>query len=552
MRPHPAAEHAVITPSKAAPALALLVAALAVAVPVEAQHGSTSNLGSVDFGVTCEPAVRDSFDRAVALLHHMMYQEARSAFEKIAEREPGCAMAHWGIAATLFQPLWPARPDLEERRRGWKAIQRAQELGPGTERERALVAATAAFFEDPEADEWWPRIERWSDALETAYRQRPDDTEIGAFYGLSILAAGQTSDDQLAHNARAAEVLTDIHERARRHPGAIHYTIHADDASGRAEEHLEVVEAYSGIAPDVPHSLHMPSHIYVRLGDWQEVIEWNERSAEAALERSTDERVSLHHVHALDYLLYAHLQRGDDASAAAVLRDRLVDDRPYQEDFVSAYHLAVMPARYAVERRAWAEAAAIEPGEPDYLGWSEYEWPLALSWFARGLGAVHSGDLATAREAEARMQELRRQARDRGEETFATRIEIDRLILAGWIAHAGGEAGAVERMREAGALEETVEKDPVSPGSLVPPREALGDLLMELDRPDDALVAYESSLDVWPHRYRSLLGAARAAREAGRDGPARDHYSRLLDLVEGTGSDRPGVAEAEAVVTSGR
>lgn len=519
----------------------------AIATPVAAQHGGadSNDLGAVDFQVSCDGAVRDDFNRAVALLHHMMYQEARSTFEAVAERDPECAMAHWGIATTLFQPLWPARPDADARQRGWQAVQRARELGAGTERERTLIAATEAFFQDPDADEWWPRVERWADAMENAYLEHSDDEDVAAFYGLSRIAVGQTADDRLSYNARAAEVLNEVHEREPLHPGAVHYTIHADDATGRADEHLHMVESYSEIAPSVPHALHMPSHIYVRLGDWPNVIEWNRRSADAALEHPAGDRISLHHIHALDYLLYAHLQRGEDAQAASVLEEAL-SKAPYQEHFVSAFHLAVMPARSAVERRAWGEAARITPREPAYLAWERYGWPHALSWFARGLGAVNTGDLAAAREAETRMQELRQSAEDAGEEGLATYIEIDRLILEGRIAHAEGDAGrAVDLMREAAELEETVEKHPVSPGALLPAYEALGDLLRELDRPEEALTAYETSLEIWPRRYNSLLGAARAADAAGEPGAARGYYWALLEVVGDVDSARPGVREAQ-------
>lgn len=511
-----------------------------------ASEVAVEDLGEVDFRASCSDDVRDDFDGAVALLHHMMYEEARGAFESVAEDDPGCAMAHWGVAMTLFHPLWPDRPDAGARQRGGEALQRARELGPGTERERALLRAAEAFFQDPEVDEWWPRIERWADALDDAYEERPDDLEVATFHGLAVLAAGQTADDRLARNARAAEILTEVHEREPLHPGALHYTIHADDATGRADEHPDVVARYREIAPSVPHALHMPSHIYVRRGDWPEVVEWNRRSAEAALERGGDGPVSLHHVHALDYQLYGLLQQGDDARAEEVLEESL-STGPYQEDFISAYHLAVMPARHAVERRSWEEAARLRPDEPDHLAWDRYPWPRALSWFARGMGAVMEGETSEAEAAEARMRELRDRAEEAGEGTFATYIEVDRLVLAGRIAWAeGDEEEAVARTEEAAELERTVEKHPVTPGALLPPYEALGDLLLELDRPGDALAAYEAGLEVWPERYRSLLGAARAARAAGDEERAREHYGRLLEVAGE--SPRSGVREAREAV----
>ena len=501
------------------------------------------DLGEVDFRVSCAPEVQEDFDRAVAHLHHMMYEQARSEFAEIAERDRECAMAHWGIAMTLFQPLWPGRPAAEDRRRGWEAVERARELGPETERERALLDAVHAFWEDPESDEWWPRIERWAEAMESAYQEHGEDLDVAAFYSLSLLAAGQTADDQLAYNARAAGIAAEVHEREPLHPGAIHYTIHADDATGRASEHLDVVGTYGEIAPSVPHALHMPSHVYVRLGDWPAVIEWNRRSAEAALDYPVNGNVSVLHVHGLDYKLYGFLQRGDDARAEEVLEEALSTE-PYEEDFTSAFHLAIMPARYAIERRDWEAAANLVRGEPGYLDWDRYEWPQAIAWFAPGLGAVMTGDVEAAREAEARMAQLRDRSLEAGEQAYATYIEVDRLILAGRIAWAeGDEEEAVALTEEAAQLEGTVEKHPVTPGALLPPYEALGDLLLDLEHPDEALAAYESGLEVWPKRYRSLLGAARAAEAAGEEERAREHYGVLRE-VAAEESERGGVREA--------
>lgn len=514
-------------------------------VPETAAAQDTSEIGDVDFQVSCDPAVLEDFDRALALLHHMMYQQARNTFQAIADEDPSCGMAFWGVATTMFQPLWPARPSAEDRERAWQALQRAREGGVGSDRERALLQATEAFFQDPSEDEWWPRIRRWADAMEEAREAHPDDPDVAALYGLSVLAAGQVADDQRARNARAAEVLAEVHDRNPLHPGAIHYTIHANDITGRASESPEIVGSYDDIAPSVPHALHMPSHIYVRLGEWPDVIEWNRKSADAALDFPAGERLSLHYAHALDYLLYANLQRGDDQRAEAVLEELQAQDDRFQEDFASAFHLAVMPARYAVERRAWDEAAVLAPRAPDYLAWDRYRWPEALTWVARGLGAVHTGDLLAAREAEARLDTLRQQAAAADEEAFATYIEIDRLILSGWLSQVQGEPQVAEaRIREAAELEGTVEKHPITPGALLPPYEALGDLLMEQERPAEALEAYEASLEVWPNRYRSLLGAARAARDAGEGQRSQDHYRTLLDVTGGSDSDRPGVREA--------
>jgi tetratricopeptide (TPR) repeat protein len=500
-------------------------------------------LGTVDFGVSCAEPTQPAFDRALGFLHHMMYEQARSGFEGIVETDPECAMAHWGIATTLFQPLWPTRPTSDDLMRGWTEIQDAKTMEPATERERHLVAATEAFFRDPETAEWWTRIERWAEAMESAYGAEPEDPDTAALYALSRLALASVAGDRGPLQDEAETVLRGIYDQMPAHPGAVHYTIHANDAAGRADRSLDIVKSYGEIAPEVAHALHMPSHIFVRLGEWPTVIDWNRRSADAALQHPAGDAVSHHFLHATDYLLYAFLQRGEDDRASAVLEEAASKPN-HQASFISAFHSAAMPARYAVERRQWAEAAALEPRSPDYLPWDKALWAEGLSWLARGLGAFHTGDLDRAREAEARLAALRDQARSGGEQGFATYIEIDRLILAGWIARAQNEPEqAVELIRAAAELEGTVEKHPVTPGALLPAYEALGDLLLDLDRPGEALEAYRASSEVWPGRFNTLLGAARAAAAAGDGAAASDYYAQLLQMAGS--SDRAAVSEAQ-------
>jgi tetratricopeptide (TPR) repeat protein len=499
-------------------------------------------IGTVNFRVSCDNAVKEEFDRALGMMHHMMYEQARAAFEAIAEADPQCAMAHWGIATTLFQPLWPQRPNEEVLKRGWSQIQKAKELKPATERDRLLVEATAGFFREPETARYWDRINRWAEGMAMAYRANPDDLDTAALYALSRLSLAFVADDRDPLLDEAEAVLRKVWEKEPTHPGAIHYSIHATDVEGRAENALDLVEAYGKIAPEVPHALHMPSHIYVRLGNWPEVIDWNRRSADAALRKPVNGAVSLHYIHAMDYLLYAYLQKGNDDKARAVFEEAIGKDN-HQAAYVSAFHMAAMPARLAVERRDWQEATVLAPRTPDYLPWDDAPWPEGLTWFARGLGGVHTGDLEMAREAEKRLGTLRDQAKVEGEERFATYIEVDRRILAGWIARSEGEAEeAVRLMRSAAALEGTVEKDPTTPGALLPPYEALGDLLMDLDRPVEALEAYRAADEIWPGRYNTLLGAARAANAAGDKAGAREHYGQLLEIAGD--SQRQGVIEA--------
>ncbi len=526
----------------------LLITTLSLSLtrPTIAQETNKDEaIGNVNFAVSCNAEVTDDFNRALAFLHHMQYEESRSAFETITQLQPDCAMAHWGIAMTLFQPLWPSRPSLETLQRGLKEIQQAQTLGLKTNREADLVAATAAFYQEPKSADWWTRIQRWHERMEQAYQARPEDTETSVFYALSQLAIAQIQPNRLDYHARAANILREVYNDNPTHPGAIHYTIHANDVDSRADKDLDIVRSYAEIAPAVPHALHMPTHIFVRLGSWSEVLEWNRRSADAALNFPAADGISHHYLHALDYQVYAYLQQGDQQQAQTIIDQLFTEEQPFQGTFISAFHLSSMPARYAVERRDWKQAQAIIPRNPDSVKWEKFFWAEAISWFAKGLGAVHQGDAQKAQQAELNMIQLRDKARQAGEEGFATYIEIDRLILSSWQAYSKGqEKRALRLARKAVDLETQIEKHPVTPGALYPAQEALGDLLFELGSYRKALSAYEDSLITWPKRFNSILGAARAAKAANLDEKANDYYGELLLIALGAKSNRPQLTEA--------
>ena len=527
---------------RAALVLGLLVICTGPAQGQEANHQETE-LGAVNFNASCSA---QEFDHALAFFHHMQYEESRAAFERIVGTDPECGMAHWGIAMTLFQPLWPTRPGPEALRRGWEEVQKAQDLGTGSDRDANLLSAAEAFFRDPETADWWTRIRIWSEAMDRAYRESPEDMETAALYALSQLAAGQVAPNRLAYHSRAAEVLLSLYEREPTHPGAIHYTIHANDVDTRATKSLEVVRSYAEIAPAVPHALHMPTHIFVRLGEWPDVIDWNRKAADAALRFPAPDGISNHYAHALDYLVYAYLQRGDDEQALAVIEEISAKDEPFQGTFTSAFHLAAMPARYAVERRAWNEALALTPRAPTSVKWERFWWAESVSWFARGLGAAHTGDVSEAERSDRRMGELRNAARAGGEEGFANYIEIDRLLLAAWRAHVAGESQlALDLVGSAVQLESRTQKHPVTPGALWPSQEALGDLLLDLGRAEEALSAYARSLATWPARFNSILGAARAARAANLEDQAQHHYRQLLEVSSRRDPRRPALKEAQ-------
>ncbi|SCZ55358.1 tetratricopeptide repeat protein [Thiohalomonas denitrificans] len=512
--------------------IAAIILIMGLISPLSAIANEQAAIGEVDFETACDESVQPDFNHALGLMHHMMYQEARERFEAIIEADPACAMAYWGAATTLFQPLWATRPTDEEVQSGWRLIEQARTRAD-SRREALLIEASGAFFREPGTAEFPTRLRRWVEAMKDPYEAYPDDPDIASLYALSRLTLAQRVDDSDPLFDEAETILRQIHEQHPRHPGAIHYTIHVTDADGRAENALDIVEAYRKIAPEVPHAMHMPSHIYVRLGEWPKVIEWNRESADAALDRPVNGAVSLHYIHAADYLVYAHLQRGNWDRAEAVVEEALAKG-PYQRNFITAFHAASMPARLAVERRNWEKAVNLKPRSLDYLPWDESPWAEGQTWYARGLGAVHTGDLELAREAEARLRDLRENARAAGDDDIATYIEIDRLVLDGRIAHAQGDGQeALTLTRSAAELETTVEKHPVSPGALLPPYEALGDLFMELDRPAEALEAYREAEDVWPGRYHTRMGAARAA-EAVDAQAARENGTRQLATARQT------------------
>jgi len=518
--------------------LALVVLAGCSGRATPATH-TPAPVGTVEFRTSCVPSVRTEINQAVALLHHMTYTQARAAFRDVAAHDPRCAMAHWGIAMTLFTPLWPTRPSPAELQAGWQAAQRARELAAPTPRERAFVDAVVAFFEHPESTDYWARIDRWEKAMKAVYDANRDDVEAATFYALALLATARPGPTMQQHSEQAIALLRPIHRAHPDHPGAMHYIIHANDIPGREHEDLDVVRRYEQVAPDNPHALHMPTHIYTRLGDWDGVIRGNLRAAEAALRYPTGEHGELvwdEFPHAIEYLVYAYLQQGADTKARAQI-DRLLATPKLEPSAKTAFHLASTRARYALERHAWAEAAALVPGEPAIVDWKKFPWPESVMWFARGYGAVRSGDTTEPPRALAKLQELEQRATTAGEAVFARQIQMLRLMLAGWSAHAAhDDAKAIALLQQAVELEGSTPKPPVTPAATLPAGEVLGDLLLELGRADDALAAYRVALQRFPRRFNTTLGVARALAAKRDDAGAAQAYCDLLAI--GPASER--------------
>jgi tetratricopeptide (TPR) repeat protein len=455
-------------------------------------------------------------------------------------------MAHWGIAMSLFQPLWPTWPGPDQLQQGVGGRSKGRGPAPPTEREQLYIAAAEAFFRDPESTDYWERIRRWEEGMDALYQRVPDDQDAATLYALAHLAAAQAGESSLEHHARAAEILQSGHAENPDHRGSIHYMIHANDTRGREHESLEVVRAYAKMAPRNPHALHMPTHLFTRLGEWDEDIEWNLKAAEVALEHAAGDGgqyVWDEFPHAVEYLVYAYLQQGADDAAEGQL-ERLRSTEQLHPTFKTASHLASIPARYALEVGAWEEAAALVPRPYDALDWDRFPWPEAVIWFARGLGATQLGRLDNTKRALERLGELEQAADQAGEELFTRQIRVLRLAASAWLVHAQGKGElALEQMQAAAELEISTPKHPVTPAPTLPADELLGDLLMEHGTPEEALAAYERSLELHPNRFNSLLGAARAARALEDEETARKFYVNLAQMSI-RDSNRAGLQEA--------
>jgi tetratricopeptide (TPR) repeat protein len=557
VRERRAIEHPVIQMTLCARAAALTMLALvgaATAVHAQRSHGAPERLGTVHFPISCASRAQSVFDTALALLHHMTYPRARSEFLRVAALDPGCAMAHWGVAMTLFQPLWPTRPSPDDIRLGRDEIGRARASGVATAPERLFIEAAGAFFDAPDSVAYWERIHRWQAALERVHSAIPSDPEGEVWLALADLAVAPPSDTSHRQSDRAAALLLDVYRRNPDHPGAMHYLIHADDVPGREHDSPEIVRRYEAMAPQNPHALHMPTHIYTRLGEWPQVIRGNLRAADAALRQPAGEGgryVWDEFPHAVEYLVYASLQIGADDAALRQIR-RLRRNGPLEPTFKSAFHTASTAARYALERHAWEEARTLRPRDPPAFTWDRYPWAEAVTWFARGLGAARERRPGEADSARARLAALEAASIGSGEELFSRQITMLRLSVEGWMAQASGEPdSAVALLRQASALEAITPKPAVTPAPTLPADEMLGDLLMEQRHAADALAAYRRALERYPNRLNSLLGAARAARASGDSAAAADFYREVMAQA-GHGSRRAGVTEARAFASAER
>lgn len=515
--------------------------------PHEHAHAGAERLGRVEFPVSCSAEAQRGFERAVALLHSFWWSEAERAFAAVAEADPGCAMAHWGLAMVHRGNWFAGQPSAEALRRGLAAAERARALGPPTARERGFVDAVHTLFADARTRDHRTRSLAYEDAMRAVHEAAPDDLEAAVFYALAITANATPADTGFVRQRRAGALLGPLFERQRDHPGLAHYLIHTYDAPPIAHLGVEAARQYGEIAPSVPHAQHMPSHIFTRLGLWQESIEANAASAESARAYEVAEgmtAVSFDRAHAWDYLVYAHLQRGQDAAAREILAQ--VHGAEAVPSVATDYAFAAIPARLVLERGAWADAARLavrrSPGFPAGE---------AITHFARGLGAARNADAPAAEREVAALAALRDTLQQRGEAYWSQITEAQRLAVSAWVAQAAGRSDeALALLDRAAGIEETLGKHPVTPGPILPARELHGDLLLELGRPADAQRAYETALGYEPNRARLLHGAARAAERAGDTAAARRHYAALLAVMEAADTDRPEPHAARAFLAT--
>ena len=529
--------------------VALLLSAGSVpAVAQQHDHAAAgADVGgdSVSFLTSCAPALRQDFNRAVALLHSFWFAQAIAAFDGVAAKDPSCGIAYWGVALSRWGNPFAGLRSAQQLELGRAAIERAQKMGARTPRERAYIAAAAELFTSADAATQRARTVAYEQAMERIVRDFPGDMEARIFYALAVNQTALASDKKYSQQLKAAAILEPLFKEHPKHPGLAHYIIHAYDHPPLAEKALAAARSYASLAPAVPHALHMPSHTFTRVGYWKESIETNRRSAEAALK----ENATAEALHAMDYQTYAYLQIAKDTEARRVAAEAVVAAQRLDPNAAGAaapgvagvFATAAIPARYALERGAWAEAAALT------VRTTTFPHTDAMTHFARAIGAARSGNPAAAAADIERLSALRDSLKTMQDAYWAEQVDIQRQIAIAWTTFAQGDRErGIELLRTAAAAEDATDKSAVSPGPLAPARELLGYMLLEANRPADALVEFEATIKKEPNRFRGLYGGARAAEAAGQRSRASALYKQLLQVASDPDTNRPELQHARA------
>ena len=516
---------------------------------VEATDVDGSRLGTVLVVGTCSEAAEGHLERGLALLHSMTYEEAARGFAAATEVDPDCAMGYWGQAMTIVHPLWSDPPSEEAYQRGVELLATARD-NASTDHELAYVDALAAYFDVGRSDLERPNLVAFEEGWRRMHEAWPDDPEGSAFYSLAQLSTVDPTDKTYGKQRQAGALAEQVLESVPDHPGAHHYIIHAYDNPALSAGAVDAARGYSGVAPEIPHALHMPTHTFTRLGLWQESIDWNRRSADAALKRPVGEQTSLHYFHALDYLAYAFLQGAEDGRAEAVLAELEAVEPPYQPHVASAYTLAAVPARLVLERHMWEQAADLEPRTPSDYPWDTAASSEAITYFARALGAARSSRFEQA-HADLEVLATLQQRVTAGSPYWGTQVEIQRLSALAWLQFEEGDReGGLATMHRAAEMEAGTEKHPVTPGEVLPARELLADMYMELGKFPEALDSYEAALERGPNRFNSLYGAGMAAAKIGEMTKASEYFAALLEVTARADTNRPRLEEVRGFVNA--
>jgi hypothetical protein len=525
---------------------------LTVWIPAFAQHdhaaaGADVGSDNVSFVTSCAPALRQEFNRAVALLHSFWFAQAIDAFEGVAAKDPSCAMAHWGVALSRWGNPFAGLRSAQQIELGRAAVQKAQATGAPTPRERAFIAAAAELFSSADASTQRARTVAYEQAMERVVRDNPADMEARIFYALAVNQTALASDKKYSQQLKAAAILEPLFKEHPKHPGLAHYIIHAYDHPPLADKARVAARSYASLPPAVPHALHMPSHTFTRVGLWKESIETNRRSAEAARK----ENATAEELHAMDYQTYAYLQIAKDADAKRMTDEARAAFSRLDANAAGAaapgvagvYAAAAIPARYALERGAWAEAAQLTVRR------TTFPHTDAITHFARAIGAARSGNPQAAGADIERLAELRDALKGMSDAYWSEQVDIQRQIAIAWVTFAQGDKPrGIELLRAAAAAEDATDKSAVSPGPLAPARELLGYMLLDADRPADALVEFEATIKKEPNRFRGLYGGARAAEAAGQRARAITLYTQLLQVASEPDTSRPELQHARSLV----
>jgi tetratricopeptide (TPR) repeat protein len=514
--------------------LVFLVLFSAVAAP--AQEKAPEKLGKVVFPTSCDAKAQPRFERAVALLHSFSWQEGEKAFREVLEVDPSCAIATWGIASILIGNTFGVGPTPEEAQKAKESIARGRAIGPKTERERYYIEAVAEYYDRFRDRSHGARMKSLANAFEIVAKRFSDDDEAQIFYAIYLTATQEPTDKTYAAALKAAQILEAQFVKNPEHPGVAHYLIHSYDYPPIAEKGLKAAKRYAEIAPSAPHALHMPSHIFTRVGAWEDSVATNRRSAAAS--KAAKEPGS--GLHAMDYMVYAYMQLARDKEASLV-----VEEAQRVTALGSAvggpYAFAAIPARFTIERGMWKDATQLQPRA------SRFPYTEAMTYFARALGAARSGDSIAAEKDVGELARIVAALKAAKNDYWATEVEVQRMGATAWTAYAkGSREEALALMRSAADLEDNSEKSAVTPGRIVPARELLGDMLLEMSRPAEALQAFETSEKHDPNRFRGLYGAGKAASLAGDQAKAKSYYQKLLVLVQNADTERPEIIEAKA------